>query len=77
MEIEDGERVINKIEKGCELVSKAHNLQLHLKGDTPGHTLAHSISKELVSGNYYDGKQLELTIVTKHELRKRTLFFSH
>lgn len=77
MEIEDSERVINKIEKGCELVSKAHNLQLHLKGDTPGHTLAHSISKELVSGNYYDGKQLELTIVTKHELRKRTLFFSH
>ena len=35
MEMENGEKVIGKVEKGYELVTKASNLRLHLKGQNP------------------------------------------
>jgi hypothetical protein len=37
MEMEHGEKVISKVEKGYELVTKITNSRLHLKGDTLRH----------------------------------------
>ena len=37
MEMEDGDLVIGKVEKGFELATKASNLRLHLKGETLRH----------------------------------------
>jgi hypothetical protein len=43
MEMEDGERVIGKVEKGYELATKARNLRLHLKGESLRHVNAFDI----------------------------------
>lgn len=48
MEMEDGERVIGKIEKGYKLITKARNLRLHLKGEPLRHKHAFIIFKALV-----------------------------
>ena len=50
MELEDGEQIIGNVEKIFELVTKAKNLRLHIKGDTFWeHTMA-SILNTLVQG---------------------------
>ena len=33
MQLEEGERIIGKVEKGFKLVTKVQNLQLLIKGD--------------------------------------------
>lgn len=43
MELEGGERVIGKVEKAFELVTKSRNLQLHIKGHTLGDHTAYRI----------------------------------
>lgn len=48
MEMENGEKVIGKAKKGYELVTKAHNLRLHLKGETLRHEHAFIIFEALV-----------------------------
>ena len=48
MKMDDGERVTGKLEKGYELVTKARNLRLHLKGETLRHEHAYTIFESLV-----------------------------
>ena len=48
MEMEDGERLIGKIEKGYKLITKARNFQLHLKKKTLRHKHSFTIFKVLV-----------------------------
>lgn len=57
--MEDGMTVIGKVEKGFELITKAHNLQLHLKGDTIRDQPAHSIFQTIIKEKYCERKQLE------------------
>ena len=70
MTMEDGEKVIGKIEKGYELVTKARNLRLHLKGETLRNEHAFSIFESLVQESYYSGHQHEFMGLTKPELDK-------
>ena len=74
--MEDGERVIGKVEKGYELVTKARNLRLHLKGDTLRHEHASTIFESLVQESYYKGHQHEFMGFAKPELDKNFAFLT-
>ena len=74
MTLEDGEKVIGKVEKSFELVTKARNLRLHLKGDTLRQEHAFSIFESLVQESYYNGFQHEFMGLTKPELDKKFAF---
>lgn len=74
MEMEDGEKVIDKVEKGYELVTKTRNLRLYLKGETLCHEHAFTIFKALVQESYYSGHQHEFMGLTKPELDKNFVF---
>lgn len=76
MQMDNGEKVIGKIEKGYELASKARNLRLHLKGDTLRHEHASTIFKSLVHESYYSGHQHEFMGLTKPILDKNFAFLT-
>ena len=76
MEMENGEKVIAKVEKGFELATKARNLRLHIKGNTLRDDAAHVIFKELVRERYYAGKQLEFLTLTKPDPEKDFAFLT-
>ena len=76
MEMEDGEKVIGKVEKRYELVTKASNLCLHLKGETLRHESAFNIFEKLVHESYYIGKQHEFMSFTKPEVDKNYAFLT-
>ena len=76
MEMEDGERVIGKVEKGFELTSKARNLRLHIRGETLRHTQASQVFEEIVRESYYTGRQHEFMGLTKPELDKTFAFLT-
>ena len=67
-------RVVSKIEKGYELVTKTCNLRLHIKGETLRHEHAFHIFEEIVQENYYTGRQHEFMGLTKPELDKNFAF---
>lgn len=67
MEMENGERVIGKVEKGFELATMARNLHLRLKGETFQIQPAHSIFKSIIHDSYYNGRQHDILTLTKPE----------
>jgi hypothetical protein len=76
MEMEDGEKVIGKVEKGYELATKARNLRLHLKGESLRYENASNIFEAITRESYYTGKQLEFMGPTKPELDKNFAFLT-
>lgn len=76
LELEGGEMVIGKVEKGYELVTQARNLRLHLKGDTLRDIHAHSLFRTLVRESYYEGKQHEFMSLTKPDATKDFAFLT-
>ena|ERR1700737_3149463 len=76
MEMEDKVLVIGKIEKGYELVTKAHNLRLHLEGESLRHEHAYKIFEALVRESYYTTQQYEFISLTKPELDKNFTFLT-
>ena len=75
-EMEDGVKTIGKVEKGFELVTKARNLRLHLKGETLRHECASIIFDSLVRESYYNRSQHEFMGLTKPELDKNFVFLT-
>ena len=53
MQMEDGEKVIDKIEKWYESVTNARNLRLHFKGETLRHEHTCTIFESLVQESFY------------------------
>ena len=76
MELEDGVKTIKKVEKGYELVTKARNLRLYLKGETLRHELASTIFESIVHESYYNGAQLEFMGLSKPVLDKDFAFLT-
>lgn len=74
MAMEDGEKIIGKVEKGYELVTKARNLRLHLKGETLRYEQAFTIFESLVQESYYNGYQHEFMGLIKPEIDKNFAF---
>jgi hypothetical protein len=76
MELESGEKVIGKIEKIFELMSKARNLRLHIQGETLRHMQASHIFEEIVRESYYTGRQHEFLGLIKPVLEKTFAFLT-
>ena len=67
MTMGDGERVIGKVEKGFELITKAKNMRLHLKGDSLRNNSAIDILRNLMRESYYEGREIEILSLTKSD----------
>ena len=76
MQMEDGEKVIGKIEKSYELVTKTRNLRLHLKGESLRHETAFTILKSIVHESHYIGHQHEFMALIKPEVDKNFAFLT-
>ena len=76
MEMEDRERAIGKVEKGFELMSKARNLRLYIKGYTLRNMNASQIFEEIVRESYYSGRQHEFMGLTKPVIDKTFVFLT-
>ena len=61
--MEDNKKVICKVEKRSELATNAHNVRLHLEGDTFGGKAAGDIFRLTVRESYYVGRPHELLIL--------------
>ena len=72
----DGETTIGKVEKGFELVTKARNLRLHLKGEALRHNSALDILRTLMHDFYYDGREVEILSLTKADIDRDFAFIT-
>ena len=76
MTMGDGERVIGKVEKIFELITKAKNMRLHLKGETIRNNTAVDILRTLVREFYYDGREVEILSLTKSDIENDFAFIT-
>ena len=76
MTMGDGERVIGKVEKGFELITKAKNMRLHLKGEALRNHTALDILRSLMKDFYYDGREVEILSLTKSETERDFAFIT-
>ena len=76
MNMGNGEPVIGKVEKGFELVTKARNMRLHLKGEALRHNSAIDILRTLMQDFYYDGREVEILSLTKADLGRDFAFIT-
>ena len=76
MELEDGDLIIDKIEKRFELATKASNLRLHLKGESLRHEHAFNVFETIVRESYYTGRQLEFMGITKSKMDNNFAFLT-
>ena len=76
MSMGDGEQVIGKVEKGFELITKAKNMRVHLKGDSLRNNKAIDILRTLMSEAYYEGREIEILSLTKPDEEKDFAFIT-
>ena len=76
MTLGDGERVIGKVEKGFELITKAKNMRLHLKGETIRNNTAVDILRTIMREFYYDGREVEILSLTKSDIERDFAFIT-
>jgi len=76
MTMGDGERIIGKVEKGFELITKAKNMRLHLKGETLRNHKAVDILRTLMRDAYYDGREIEILSLTKSDTERDFAFIT-
>ena len=76
MTMGDGEKIIGKVEKGFELITKAKNMRLHLKGEALRNNTALDILRSLMRDSYYDGREVEILSLTKSETEKDFAFIT-
>ena len=74
MTMGDGESIINKVEKGFELITKVKNMRLHLKGETIHNHEAVDILRTLMRYAYYDGREIEILSLTKSDTERDFAF---
>ena len=76
MTMGDGVKVIGKVEKGFELITKARNMRLHLKGVSLRDNSAMDILRDLMRDFYYDGREIEILSLTKSDDDKDFAFIT-
>ena len=72
----DGEKVIGKVEKGFELLTKVKNMRLHLKGEALRDKTAVEILQTLMQESYYDGREIEILSLTKSDVERNFAFIT-
>ena len=76
MTMGDGEKVIGKVEKDFELITKAKNMRLHLKGEALRNHTALDILRSLMKDAYYDRREVEILSLTKSEAERDFAFIT-
>ena len=76
MTMGDGEKIIGKVEKGFELITKARNMRLHLKGGALRDHTAIDILRSIMRDSYYDGREIEILSLTKSDTDKDFAFIT-
>ena len=76
MTMGDDEKIIGKVEKGFELITKAKNMRLHLKGEAIHNNTALDILHNLMKQAYYDGREVEILSLTKGGVEKDYAFIT-
>ena len=76
MAMGDEERIIGKVEKGFELITKARNMRLHLKGEVLCDHSATDILRSIMRDAYYDGREIEILSLTKSDTDKDFAFIT-
>ena len=76
MTMGDGENIIGKVEKGFELITKAKNMRLHLKGEALRNNSAIDILRTLMRDSYYDGREVEILSLTKADIERDFAFIT-
>ena len=76
MTMGDGERVIGKVEKGFELITKAKNMRLHLKGASLRGSTAIDVLRTVMNESYYEGREIEILSLTKSDEEKDFAFIT-
>ena len=74
MTMGDGERIIGKVEKDFELITKPKNMRLHLKGESLRNNTAIDILRTLMREAYYDGREVEFLSLTKSDVKRDFAF---
>ena len=72
----DSEKTIGNVEKDFELITKARNMRLHLKGDTLRNNTAVDILRLIMAEAYYDGREVEILSLTKSEIENDFAFIT-
>ena len=76
MTMGDGVKVIGKVEKGFELITKARNMRLHLKDESLRDNMAADILRDLMRDSYYHGREIEILSLTKSDTDKDFAFIT-
>ena len=76
MTMGDGEMIIGKVEKGFELITKARNMRLDLKGVALRDNTATDILRSIMRDSYYDGREIEILSLTKSGANKDFAFIT-
>ena len=76
MTMGDGERIIGIVEKEFELITKAKNMRLHLKGASLRGSTAVDILRTIMSESYYEGREVEILALTKADEEKDFAFLT-
>jgi hypothetical protein len=74
MTMGDEKRLIRKVEKDFELITKARNMRLHLKGDILRDHTVTDILKSIMRDSYYDSREIEILSLTKPDDAKDFAF---
>ena len=74
MTMGDGEKIIGKVEKGFEFITKEKNMRLHLKGEAIRNNMALDILRNLDS--YCNGREVEILSLTKLGVEKDFAFIT-
>ena len=72
----DGENIIGKVEKGFELITKAKNMRLHLKGEALRNHSAIDILRNLMRDSYYDGREVKILSLNKVDIDRDFTFIT-
>ena len=76
MTMGDEERIIGKVGKYFELITKARNMRLHLKGEVLRDHSATDILRSIMRDSYYDGREIEILSLTKSDTDKDFAFIT-
>ena len=76
MTMGDGIKVIGKVGKEFEPITKAYNMRLHPRGVSLRDNSAMDIIRDLMRDFYYDGREIEILSLTKSDVDKDFAFIT-
>ena len=76
MTMGDGEKIIGKVEKGFQLITKAKNMRLHLKGKALQNNTALDILRALMRDSCSHSREVEILSLTKMDAKKDFAFIT-